>query len=188
VIFIAERPEIVTGEMLHRGLELLPEWRRAYALRYHKREDQILSVAAYRLLQVAQQRAAADRELQSNLSHCARGAACAIDTAPIGVDIETVQLPEQSVIDYCCNEAERAMIAESDDPAMTFTRVWTRKESYLKMLGIGIVNDMRNIKGIEKANFREYGDSSRGWLCTVCSERADYQGNLVEVPIESLFL
>lgn len=189
MILIAERPEIVTVEMLRRGLEMLPEWRRAYALRYHRFADQVLSVAAYRLLQVARQREGVSRATERlyNLSHCSRGVACALSRSLIGVDIEVIQLPEQSVIDYCCSEAERSAIAASDDPALTFTRFWTCKESYLKMLGTGIIDDMRTIEGIEKANFREFGNPARGWLCNVCYEDPDYQEDLCEVPIESLF-
>lgn len=72
-----------------------------------------------------------------NISHSGQFVACAVSDRPIGVDI-------QKIVPYCRDAAERVFsleelskIESSPDRSAEFTRLWTQKEAYLKMLGIG---------------------------------------------------
>lgn len=79
-----------------------------------------------------------------NISHCRKGIACAVSDRPVGIDIEEMQydaLLAQTVL----NPEERSLVEMSDEPEVKFTEFWTRKESFLKLSGEGIRDDLKNI-------------------------------------------
>jgi 4'-phosphopantetheinyl transferase len=84
-------------------------------------------------------------EMHFNLSHCRRYVAVAIHSSPVGVDIECRRKVSQSLIKKVCSEDEQQSIAAAQDPDMEFLRLWTRKESYLKYTGTGIVEPLTGI-------------------------------------------
>lgn len=84
-------------------------------------------------------------KLHFNLSHCRRYVAVAIHSSPVGVDIECRRKVSQSLIRRVCSEDEQHLIAASQEPDMEFLRLWTRKESYLKYTGTGIVEPLTGI-------------------------------------------
>ena len=89
-----------------------------------------------------------------SLSHCKNGIAVAMDTQPIGIDIESYRPVSQELIAYTMSQAEQDQINASDDPIKTFTELWTRKEAYVKYLGTGIAG----LSG----NPRQYLDNTAG--------------------------
>ncbi len=80
-----------------------------------------------------------------SLSHCKGMAACLLAARPCGVDCEARRPLRERVAARCFADEERAALAVSDDPDMLFTRLWTLKESYVKMTGIGIRYPMRTL-------------------------------------------
>lgn len=89
-----------------------------------------------------------------SLSHCKTGIAVAIDTQPIGIDIESYRDVSPELIEHTMNQSEQDQINASDDPIRTFTELWTRKEAYVKYLGTGIAG----LPG----NPRQYLDNTAG--------------------------
>ncbi|MFE0701009.1 4'-phosphopantetheinyl transferase family protein [Streptomyces sp. NPDC058872] len=84
------------------------------------------------------------RRLHFSLSHCEGLSLIALASTPVGVDIERVPAPhtvaEASEVLHPAEAAELATLAPALRPA-AFARVWTRKEAYLKGLGIGLGAD-----------------------------------------------
>ncbi|MFI5620494.1 4'-phosphopantetheinyl transferase family protein [Streptomyces sp. NPDC051567] len=79
--------------------------------------------------------------LHFSLSHCTGISLLAFATAPVGVDVEELVAPhtiaETADVLHPREAAELALLPAGErSPA--FTRVWTRKEAYLKGLGIGL--------------------------------------------------
>jgi 4'-phosphopantetheinyl transferase len=76
-----------------------------------------------------------------SLSHSSDYAVLAVDGGPVGVDIERwVEDDYISLASAAFHEDERAVL-EGDPSAGTFFGIWTLKESYLKMLGTGLMVD-----------------------------------------------
>ncbi|MBL0888354.1 4'-phosphopantetheinyl transferase superfamily protein [Myceligenerans sp. I2] len=79
--------------------------------------------------------------LEFSLSHGGRLAAVAVSRAAVGVDVEpqvtSAAVEEMSAV---LHPAERLLLEQEAPPRRTaaFTRIWTRKEAYLKGLGIGL--------------------------------------------------
>ena len=73
-----------------------------------------------------------------NLSHTERYAACCVYDRPLGIDIqETKHVPERFLTRFFTPEEKEAVL-ESDQPDEAFTRIWCRKESFLKASGLGL--------------------------------------------------
>lgn len=85
------------------------------------------------------------RRLEFSISHCKKGILVAIDRQPIGVDIESVRRVDEALIQHTMNSREVEEIHASDNPDMSFTRLWTQKEAVLKQRGTGINCDLRNV-------------------------------------------
>ncbi|MCX4696232.1 4'-phosphopantetheinyl transferase superfamily protein [Streptomyces sp. NBC_01408] len=82
--------------------------------------------------------------LHFSLSHCTGISLLAFATAPVGVDVEEIVLPqtiaETADVLHPREAAELALLPAGERP-VAFTRVWTRKEAYLKGLGVGLSED-----------------------------------------------
>ncbi|MFF0504113.1 4'-phosphopantetheinyl transferase family protein [Streptomyces fimicarius] len=82
--------------------------------------------------------------LHFSLSHCDGLSLIAVAAAPVGVDVEPVPDPrtlvEAADVLHPMEAVELAALAPMSRPA-AFARVWTRKEAYLKGLGIGLGAD-----------------------------------------------
>ena len=143
--------------LFSRGMSRLP-WaeRREQVMRFHFEKDRKLCLGAGLLLAHALREAgvsdpALDRlpdgkpvlknnpDVHFNLSHSGTLAVCAVSGRPVGVDTECLQKEDAGVSALCFQAAEREWIRRSAEPDRAFTRLWTRKESYLKLIGTGLL-------------------------------------------------
>jgi 4'-phosphopantetheinyl transferase len=84
-------------------------------------------------------------ELRFNLSHAGDIALCAVtEGCEVGIDIELVRekLDVERIAERFFSPAERKLIAEASDPSDTFSRIWVRKEAYVKGTGRGVGADL----------------------------------------------
>lgn len=139
---------------LQEALASVSPQRREQALRYRQELDQRLSVAAYRLLWRAlraeygideaplffqdnngKPQLQGHPDIHFSLSHCHAAVACAVDSQPVGIDVETFDHYSPEIAKQVMNDDEISQILNSPDPAIAFTRLWTMKESYYKLTG-----------------------------------------------------
>ena len=172
---------------INRCMELIPESRqeKIQHLRTENRKRQ--SLLAYVLLVYAlwrydgklqlpelpakgKPRIQGREDLQCSLSHCPLGAAAVVHHAPIGVDMEVVRSYNPKLARYVCSVEEVDAIEASGDPALAFTILWTKKESYIKLRGGSIGPEMRQLAGqLSGVQFEtKIGD---GWVLTTCWDK-----------------
>ena len=164
--------------------------RRAHALRYRNELDQRLSLAAYRLLQHALQTEyglysppefehapggkpviVGHPHIHFSLSHCRDAAACVVSDKPVGIDVESMSEYTPELPAAVMNEEEQQHISLSAEPAVVFMRLWTMKESLLKLTGEGIAKDMRQVLSRPGNGNRRYHFETTihpRYVCTVC--------------------
>lgn len=161
-IALFEQPDKVGVDELNRDLLLLPLWRKKKALSYHHLVDQVQCAKAYILLKnmLAEEYGMVDipefeygeygkpllKQVHFNLSHCCKGVICVVDDQPIGCDIEVI--PDEldiDVLNTCFSLQEQNCIFSSSNPKVEFARLWTAKESLLKLLGIGLIDDLPSL-------------------------------------------
>lgn len=84
-----------------------------------------------------------------NLSHSKECAALVVDRQPVGVDVEGLRIGYKKLANRFFSEVEAASLndAWSDEE---FTRIWTRKESYLKATGYGMRMPLQSFSTLQE--------------------------------------
>ena len=151
-----EVSQLADPGLFERGMAALAwENRREQVMRFRFEKDRQLHLGAGLLLAFALRRAGAsdltlrvqeygkpalaDRpDIHFNLSHSGSLAVCAVSEYPVGVDVEKLRSADRGVALRCFQPREQAWMERSADKGRAFTRLWTRKESYMKLLGVGL--------------------------------------------------
>jgi 4'-phosphopantetheinyl transferase len=89
------------------------------------------------------------QDLYFNISHCKEACVCVISDEEVGVDIEVIRSISPYVVRKVCNVKEADLIHKSNKPDEEFVKRWVMKESYAKLLGVGLSRDFRTINTIE---------------------------------------
>lgn len=73
-----------------------------------------------------------------SISHSGEFVMCALSDEEIGCDIQQTSTSRISVAKRFFTDQEQIQVSSANDPQDEFTRLWTLKESYVKMIGMGI--------------------------------------------------
>jgi len=145
------------------SLSLLPVWRRQKALSYRYDIDRYNCAKSYLLLKdlllthfgiddyfkfgygpYGKPFLVNYPDVHFNISHCHKAIFCAVGDTPIGVDIEEIQY-DKALAKQIFSDTEIIRINGSDNPSVEFTKLWTMKESYLKLIGSGLTDDLKSV-------------------------------------------
>lgn len=86
-----------------------------------------------------------------NISHAHRAAVCAVDSGPVGVDVERVRSFPPHLAARILGPGEEELIAAQPCRDSALTQLWTAKESYMKFTGLGFA------QGIQQTAFCRLG-------------------------------
>lgn len=179
--------EDIYGFELDEALKEISPQRREQALKFRYELGQRLCVLAYRLLQQGLREEYGITEsplfeynehgkpaiighpdIHFNLSHCKHAAVCVLSTQPVGIDVESIRPFKESLAQYAMSDSELQQIHAATDSATEFIRLWTMKESALKLLGTGISNDLKTVLATHP-DFRFNTHTTPHYVYTVCS-------------------
>lgn len=167
-LYLFEQPERVPDDFITCALLLLPEYRCQKVMRYRQPIDRKNSVIAYLMLKIALKECFQITEFELrygrygkpylewypkihfNISHCRHGCIVAVSDRPIGVDIQEIRSFSWKVAEQVCCEEELHLLKNSSDRAKEFTRIWTMKESFVKMTGVGMQMEMKHVNVLHK--------------------------------------
>ena len=104
-----------------------------------------------------------------SISHSDDLVICAVSDKVIGVDIEKIRNVNLRTVRKFCTEEEKIYIFGkvpdessfenvSDNILLRFFEIWTKKEAYGKMLGSGVLYDMKNtdVSFVQTERFSDY--------------------------------
>lgn len=119
-----------------------------------------------------------DGQLKFNLSHSDTRATLAVtsDSCEIGCDIQHVTSCDIRIAQRMYSEEEITRLSQmvehgpTLDADIEFTKMWTRKESFLKCIGVGLAASDRQPD--ESFRFYEY-DGWKDYICSVCVNQSD---------------
>ncbi len=166
-------------------LPLLPAWRRDEALAFRREEGRREDVLSYLLLThilrvehgitspVSFVYGTHGKPLlrdypaiHFNISHCRSAVAVAVDTSPVGIDIERRGRYKARVARHLLTADEYATLLVSADRDLAFTTLWTRKEATVKLTGASIYTDMAStISACPEIVLRSF--VQEGFVCSV---------------------
>lgn len=105
-----------------------------------------------------------DNQLYFSISHDVDTCAIAISSSEIGIDLEYLNYNER-VINKYFYDAEKEIMAKSNNLKYDFTKIWVKKEAYLKMKGTGLNFGKENVDTTKiDAKVIDYND----YLIAVC--------------------
>ena len=107
-------------------------------------------------------------EIHFNVSHCREAVACAVSDHPVGIDVESIQRFNESLVRFTMNDQEVAQTLSAAQPGIVFTRFWTMKEAAMKLLGTGISNDMKTVLCRQDLRFETVGSVEIRYIYTSC--------------------
>lgn len=115
---------------------------------------------------------AVDSGTYFSVSHSGDCVVIAVDDREIGVDVE--KLPDKDymkIAERFYHPGELRYVQNAENPARAFTRIWTRKEAYLKQIGIGIATDLRAFDTTSgELSKRIVSYDLDGYVISVCAE------------------
>ncbi len=102
-----------------------------------------------------------------NISHSKDFFACAVDSKPVGIDIEAKKLIHTQLLRRVCTEDELIFITGqselpttkdflSEEEALKFLQVWTAKEAYIKYTGKGLSTELTSFSTAENAKLKTH--------------------------------
>lgn len=162
-LYLFDQYEQVSEELISRALLLLPEERRARALRYRRKIDRDNCVITYLMLYYGLRECYGIKQFKMaygeygklylpdypnvhfNISHCDAGCAVVVADCPVGVDIQDVRPFSWDVARKVCCEQELKELEENAEPDKLFAKIWAIKESYGKMMGGGVPDEAKKI-------------------------------------------
>lgn len=80
-----------------------------------------------------------------NISHSSDIVISGVSDSEIGIDVEMKQIVKPKVIEHVLCELEYKAIQKTDNISDLFIKVWTIKESFLKLLGLGLSVPLRDV-------------------------------------------
>ena len=84
-------------------------------------------------------------EINFNIAHSNSMSICVFSSTRVGCDIEQVRRFNIDVMNKCYSDKEIEFINKVDNKDLAFTRIWLHKEAFLKNLGIGLNDNMKDI-------------------------------------------
>lgn len=183
----------ISGFDFESALALVTTQRRQQAMRYYHDADRRLSVAAYLMLCMALKNEygigtppvfrysetgkpyiEGHEDILFSLSHCHGAVLCAVDNSPVGCDIENFSGIDHDLVRATMSPAEQQTIYAAGRPEEAFLRLWTQKESLLKLTGEGIRDDMTSVlqdSRLKDGTLRFDTRAADNYVFSVCSAR-----------------
>lgn len=112
---------------------------------------------------------------QFNISHSGEYVICAVDEEPIGVDIERINRMKGPIFNRIASplEKEKASKLSKSELPEYYCKVWTRKESLLKLTGEGIRKKLSSVC-TESAPYHYRTEKNGEYIYSIClSESKD---------------
>ena len=107
-----------------------------------------------------------------SISHCKSGIAVAVSNQPIGIDIEAVRPLKVDLVKKTMNPLEQEAILSAPQPDWAFTRLWTRKEAFLKMKGTGIISDLHEVlSDIDGLEWLQMDNQLLNYTCCIVAQK-----------------
>ena len=104
-----------------------------------------------------------------NISNTSNINVCVVSDQEIGVDIESPKYVS-GIFNLVFTNKEKELVRMSNNKELDFIKIWTMKESYVKLLGVGISFGLKNVdttKLTDKIDFKFY----KNYVIAIATEK-----------------
>lgn len=84
-----------------------------------------------------------------NISHTRNAIAVAFSNDEVGVDIEKIKPPDSQIAKRFFTSSEQDYIFSHKNPDRAFYEIWTKKEVYIKCIGIGLAKPLKSFDTLD---------------------------------------
>lgn len=104
-----------------------------------------------------------------NISHCENFLCISFADTPVGIDVQKKVSYNEKIAKYICNDYELEQLKNSNSKDIDLTKLWIKKESFIKCLGIDI---SFNLKKLDYKNCTfEYYQIDDYFICECLKKR-----------------
>ncbi len=198
-LYYADISPLEEDDVFERYFGLLSEFRREKVDRFRFRKDKNLSVGAglllnaglskYGLTEMEMQYGTYENgkpffvnypQLHFNLSHSGSKVTAVFSDHEVGCDIEQINGQNLKLAKRFFRDSEYQSILCSAEPEQTFFRLWTLKESFMKVTGLGMKLPMNGfeirigdtVSVVQSVDTKQYSFTEpelyMGYKCAVC--------------------
>ncbi len=120
-----------------------------------------------------------------NLSHSGNWVVLAFGGSPVGVDVEQIRPDsdtEALARRFFTPQEQRFLKESAPNHRQRFFEIWTKKESFLKYLGIGLKKDLRSFSVLDpEPGIRFFTQIlPGGYFLSLCTTEEDWQCGIVD--------
>lgn len=120
-----------------------------------------------------------NKNIKFNISYSGNIGVLAISDKDVGIDIENIKDIDDRVLNKVYSKDEINFINNSENKYYEYTKLWTKKESYVKYIGIGITEDFFNLS-YDESLFKTF--NYKNYIITICSKDLEIESlELLEV-------
>ena len=130
-----------------------------------------------------------------SLSHSGDYAACAVSDAPVGMDIEHDVKARETISNRFFSPEEQNILLSAENKDLAFARIWTAKESALKLLGTGLAGGLSSITVYDNNTIKsdskmlQLHQFTYGTLCfSLCTENKHKQVQINKIELKTTTL
>lgn len=122
------------------------------------------------------------KDFHFNISHSGEWVVCALDSSPIGIDVEEINDIDFTIANRFFSKEEQSDLMQLDKKYKLayFFDLWTLKESYIKSKGKGLSipldsfsirkrDDVISIKGVNKSYYFKQYDVGSNYKMSICA-------------------
>lgn len=125
-----------------------------------------------------------------NITHSGNYVIVAFSQQEVGVDLEEIASVDANALADYFHSDEQQFIQHSTNKKLAFFQVWTRKEAYLKAIGIGVMNGLNNENCLKRriGQQAEWGITEQplfnGYQLAICSPYSQPEITVVTPKVE----
>ncbi|MTI47954.1 MAG: 4'-phosphopantetheinyl transferase superfamily protein [Firmicutes bacterium] len=137
------------------------------------------------------------KEFNFNISHSGEWVVCAVDTRPIGIDIEEINDFDFNIANNFFSTEEYSDLMNQDkmNRLEYFFDLWTLKESYIKMIGTGLskgldfftmkkTSDNIWTNGSDKTYYFKQYNTIDGYKTSVCAMNKNFPTDINTIKLK----
>ena len=111
-----------------------------------------------------------DSNFHFNISHSKGAIICGVSKEPIGVDMEEIKPYKPKLTQrFFTKDEQEYILSDNNLIDLRFAEIWTKKEAYVKLLGVGLEKDFKSFDVLDQKNF--FNCTYSGYSISVCSNK-----------------